>query len=257
MLAEDQSVIARTIDKRLIAGWAVASILLAVGAPFQTDAIPFLQRLYYWPTMVAIAIIYSAVLRSLLCREPLKDGLPTREVLVGVLFAVAYTPTIWLVTDPIFGLLDVRLEHLTRLFPEIMIVGIVTSVVRGYLRVFLDARVTVTVDDKPAYEHAPRLLDRIEGAAHAQVIRLTVNDHYVVVVLDDGRVERLLMRLRDAVSELHPVEGFYTHRSHWVNRAFITSVHREEGKDLLGMADGAKVPVSRTYRTALADAGLL
>ncbi|MCB1383384.1 MAG: LytTR family transcriptional regulator DNA-binding domain-containing protein [Notoacmeibacter sp.] len=99
----------------------------------------------------------------------------------------------------------------------------------------------------PAAAPRPALLDRLPGSKRGPLIRLEVQDHYVLVVTAKGR-EMLLMRLADAIRETEPVDGLQVHRSHWVARDGVADVIRETGKNgrtLLRTTDGAEIPVSR------------
>ncbi len=103
----------------------------------------------------------------------------------------------------------------------------------------------------------PRLYKRLSVSSELSVARLTVEDHYTVVFFDDGTSERILMRFADAVDEMDSVDGFLTHRSHWVVANAVQSAEKAGNKEFLVMDCGSKVPVSKTYRHAIVDAGLL
>ena len=65
------------------------------------------------------------------------------------------------------------------------------------------------------------------------------------------------LRFGDAIEEMDPVDGFCTHRSHWVARQAVSGAERERGKIFLRLENGDRVPVSRTYMPDLEEAGLL
>ena len=103
----------------------------------------------------------------------------------------------------------------------------------------------------------PRLYRRLSVATTGTVLRLSGKDHHVEVVTTDGR-ETLRLRLMDAIHEMEPVEGYCTHRSHWVTRAAITDVERAPpGKIFIVLVNGDRVPVSRKYRPDLEAAGII
>lgn len=102
----------------------------------------------------------------------------------------------------------------------------------------------------------PRLLNRLPATLRGSLLRLTVRDHYVDVHTDKG-MHSLLMRFRDATQEADGVEGFCTHRSHWVAQAAVTGVRRENGRIFLTLKDGTDIPVSRKYKKNVVDAGFL
>nr|WP_258571113.1 LytTR family DNA-binding domain-containing protein [Flavimaribacter sediminis] len=85
---------------------------------------------------------------------------------------------------------------------------------------------------------------------------LTVQDHYVEVVTDKGSY-LVLMRLGDAIAETAPVEGLRIHRSHWVALSAVGRIRREGDRLLVETVGGAVLPVSRSHRAALREAGLV
>ena len=62
---------------------------------------------------------------------------------------------------------------------------------------------------------------------------------------------------QDAVNEMEPVEGFCTHRSHWVTRAAVKRVERQGNRLYAALINGEMIPVSRKYRENLENAGLI
>jgi len=93
----------------------------------------------------------------------------------------------------------------------------------------------------------PPLLDRVPVDKRGALIRLEVQDHYVLVVTTRG-TELLLMRLADAIGEAGP--GRQVHRSHWVAEHpenFLVRGVGKNGRLAIRAADGADIPVSRSY----------
>jgi len=245
------------LKKKKLIAWVAASLLLAIGAPFSTDYMSAATRAFYWPLMIGIAFVLGGYLRYLFSRSEQNSRRPMRWAVIGVLFALIYTPLIWLVTDVILRLSDISLREMLSLYPDILAFSVTVAMVEGYFSSAAKPASEPEAEPKEQSYSQPRLFERLEDSDGLQVVRLTVNDHYVVVTLDNGRSERILMRLRDAVAELDSLEGFYTHRSHWVNRAFITSSYRKGGRDFVTVSDGEDIPVSRTYRPQLVEAGIL
>ena len=80
-------------------------------------------------------------------------------------------------------------------------------------------------------------------------------DHYLRVHTSLGE-ELILMRLADAMRELDGTDGLQTHRSWWVAKEGVADARREAGKLYLVLKSGKEAPVSRTYQSAVKDAGL-
>ncbi|MEM6666666.1 MAG: LytTR family DNA-binding domain-containing protein [Pseudomonadota bacterium] len=90
----------------------------------------------------------------------------------------------------------------------------------------------------------------------AELYAITSEDHYLRIYTSLGE-ELILMRLADAIRELSGADGQQVHRSWWVARAGVSDVVRENGKPVIVLPGGAKAPVSRTYQSAVKEAGLI
>jgi len=102
----------------------------------------------------------------------------------------------------------------------------------------------------------PAILDRVPLRQRSRLIALIVEDHYVDIVTDKGRT-LVLMRLADAIREAAPVPGLQVHRSHWVAFDAVVRAQRSEGKVMLELSNGMRLPVSRGFLPAAKDAGLV
>lgn len=89
----------------------------------------------------------------------------------------------------------------------------------------------------------------------AAILSLSAEDHYVRVVTDRGRV-LVLMPLSEAADALGPEAGMRIHRSHWVSRQVLETPGTSLSRATVRLADGTVLPVSRTGRRALVEAGL-
>ena len=101
----------------------------------------------------------------------------------------------------------------------------------------------------------PPIFERVPLPQRGKLLALLVEDHYVDIVTDKGKT-LVLMRLADAIRETAPIAGLQIHRSHWVARDAVVKVHRSEGKLILELSNGLKLPVSRGYLPAAKEAGL-
>jgi len=64
------------------------------------------------------------------------------------------------------------------------------------------------------------------------------------------------MRLADAMRETGAIPGLQIHRSHWVARDAVVRTHRADGKLLLELSNGMRLPVSRGFLPQVREAGL-
>lgn len=107
----------------------------------------------------------------------------------------------------------------------------------------------------PVVAPQPRLLDRLAPEQRGRLYWISVRDHYVDVGTSQG-VSSLLLRLSDAMVETAGEEGGQVHRSHWVAWGAVTSAERQRGKMVLILSDGARIPVSKTYRAEVEARGI-
>jgi LytTr DNA-binding domain len=93
-------------------------------------------------------------------------------------------------------------------------------------------------------------------AGFGTLIALKGEDHYVRA-LSETRDVLILIRLRDAITELGEAPGFQVHRSWWVAREGIASVKREGRGATITLANGTEITVARERVAVLKEAGLL
>lgn len=102
----------------------------------------------------------------------------------------------------------------------------------------------------------PRLYRRLPDGFPGPILRLNGQDHFVEVVAADASVS-IRMRLSDAIAEMEPMEGIVPHRSHWVLKEAVTGSLHNGARVELCLRNGDRVPVSRSARKSLEEAGLL
>ena len=106
----------------------------------------------------------------------------------------------------------------------------------------------------PAPGPAP-ILERVPLPQRGRLLALSVEDHYVDIITDRGKT-LVLMRLADAMRETGDMPGLQIHRSHWVARDAVARAHRSDGKLVLELTNGLRLPVSRGYLAQVREAGL-
>lgn len=106
---------------------------------------------------------------------------------------------------------------------------------------------------------APAPLDffrRVPPALGRDLLALEMEDHYLRIHTVLGS-DLILLRLRDALAELGPARGRQVHRSWWVAESAVASVERSNGRLRLVLRNGLRVPVSKSFREQVKDAGWL
>ena len=246
-LRETQSLLGRR--SAWVAMFAVG-VILGISGPFGTDdEMRLLPRLAYWLVVVVVTFSSGSLVSSL--AERALNGRPVsrwlRYVLVGTAIGVVVTIEVLILNWAAFGLPPNAHEYAVPLLANAIGISIVVSVALDMLET---SKPDVTLAQTPA------LLDRLPFDKRGALVALSVSDHYVEVRTTKGQ-ELLLMRLSDAMRETAPSIGLQVHRSHWIALDAVEAARRDGAKAVLTMADGQEIPVSRTYLSAVKEAGLL
>ena len=244
--------------------WVSTSLVAIISGPFGTDALmAWPVRSFYWFTIICVAVIIGVLVRAVTAALIGYEWPLRFDVIATLLTTAICAPLIWALrrtADSLSGVPTV--EFLVVALNTLVIVGLVFVVRRhlspsepgSYLEPEPDPRVRCY--SPPTYQN-PRLYRRLSGSTTGPILRLSGKDHHVEVVTPEAR-ETLRLRLSDAIDEMDPVEGYCTHRSHWVARTAIDTVDRSQpGKIFIVLINGDRVPVSRKYRPKLEAEGLL
>lgn len=102
----------------------------------------------------------------------------------------------------------------------------------------------------------PPLRRRLSPSFNGSILALQSEDHYVRVH-GHSVSELLLIRMRDAISEMDGVSGEQVHRSWWVARDGVASTEPAGRSWRLTLKNGLSVPVARDSVSRLKRTGLL
>lgn len=236
-----------------ICGVCVAiTLIVAVTGPFGTyDEGGLGQRLVYWSVANAAALLIAFGLKY-----AVRGLLTTRQFWVGELNIIVgttliFTPVLYLWTLYWFPQLQASPPDILMMGGNVLLICAVISTLR-YGLAFL-----VSLSGTPApIQPLPRLVDRVPDTLRGPVIRLEAEGHFVLIVTRQGQA-RVRLRLGDAVREMAPVAGHWVHRSHWVAADAITGALDDTARSSLFLSNGDQVPISRTYKSALQEAGVI
>lgn len=235
-----------------LALWAILALALTIGGPFGTyETVDIGTRLVYWMLVVPVSAIIGFQVTYLV--RVIWPSLPlvVLDLLASLGITIIFAPIAWLLTLAMLIMPGQEPLSLLRMAFYVFTVamGIVTArrLIPGIEQHNYLPR---THDSK-----RPRLLKRVPALIDAQVIRITSQGHFVEIVTDAG-TERIRMRLSDAVDEMDNVPGHLVHRRHWVAQDAIAASDTVAGKTQLRLRNGDTVPVSRTYRGSLEEAGI-
>jgi DNA-binding LytR/AlgR family response regulator len=230
----------------------MAGVVLALTGAFGTGEASLAYRLAYWLPLMLVGALWGHGCSVVLSRLIDLDDRPWLLVLVLTLvISGPLSVLVWLVTGLVFQGEILPLIAL----PELIVPVAVVTAVMSALGVFLGRAAPVQTHHAAAGAAAPRFPDRLPPRLRGAVIRaVQAEDHYLRIHTDRGS-DLILMRLSDALAELEGLEGAQTHRSWWVARDAVRDVSRGDGRAVLTLDDGLKVPVSRRHSRALRGAG--
>jgi hypothetical protein len=242
---------------------AILGILAAVvTGPFDTyQSLTPPMLILYWSGVILssiyIATLVQEVVRPLLLHRSSWQRIIAYSLGMGVVYAPLCYLWTWLIVPPLDGML----MGFHWFVIDVILISFVVFAVRLIMlkRMKLAAFEASESGTIPAHAEDPArppLYRRIDQRDPGPILRIEAKDHFVTVVTARDAYE-LRLRFADAVEQMQGVEGIITHRSHWVARDAVAGIQRENGRLFLRMKNCALVPVSRKYRAALEESGLV
>jgi DNA-binding LytR/AlgR family response regulator len=241
------------------------SIVMAVTGPFGSYfAAGLAIRLVYFTATGVLIWLQVLVFAALLANLDLTERWPiiSRMALAGLLASVPGTLQIillysWLIRPiPFAAYLEI--------FPQTAFLTVIIAVLFG---LFIEQRLHAAADTERARvasvpeadaqgTAAPDFFRRVPPALGRDLLALEMEDHYLRIHTALGS-DLILLRLRDALAELGPARGRQVHRSWWVAEGAIASAERDARRPVLVLRNGLRVPVSKSFRDQVKEAGWL
>ncbi len=243
---------------------SIVGLALGLIGPFGTFEMPGGLRIAYW--MIFLLTGYAIFRPLVVVGQWLSEALSLTPIIgIGLAQVVASVPMTLLVSVMFSGFKfpsALRWDNLGQLYFQVWLIGFLTT--SFFMLLFRGAQnmpraeVTTPMAQPSTPGNIPArsvFHDRLPVGFGA-LLALKGEDHYVRAI-SATRDELLLVRLRDAIGELGQEEGLHVHRSWWVNRAAIASVHRDGRTATLTLTNATQVPVAREKLPLLRAAGLL
>lgn len=252
--------------------YLIIALLFVIVGPFDTGDQPFLYRLIYWFSTLSIfgGLVMPIVTRLVRSADWFKLS-PLVPGALGVISLAAIPMTVIIFSlDPLiiglmrladsfslislakwedqiesetFSVAEVLLLYVQVLIIVIINTGLVSMVVMQRHRV---ATPEQGLSVRPGAAFFSRLPDHIG----TDLLYMQMEDHYLRAVTQAGEA-LILVRFRDAMNELEAFGGLQVHRSWWVVSSEIEKLSRTGRRSELVMSDGARVPVSSSFREAV------
>ncbi len=259
----------RTIPYQL--PWILGiAVVMAVTGPFGSyETMGLGKRLVYFTAIGVLAWAQVIGLITALRQIETVNRWPVvaRMTLAGIVAAVPTTAEIfiihgWLLRPiPWSALLPIFLQTA---FLSVVISTLIGLFVERRLHAEADserARVAASAAEVPALAPsgepaAPDFFRRVPPVLGRDLLALEMEDHYLRIHTALGN-DLILLRLRDALAELGSARGRQVHRSWWVAEGAIATVERDARRPVLILRNGLRVPVSKTFRDPVKQAGWL
>jgi hypothetical protein len=111
-------------------------------------------------------------------------------------------------------------------------------------------------EDGPKPLPIPDFVKQLAAGPNVEIHALQAEDHYLRVYTATSN-ELIRYRFSDAVGEVSHLPGLQVHRSFWVNKKAVANVRRNGRSYEIVLKGGLEVPVSRSFRYAVKESGLL
>ncbi|MDA9207474.1 LytTR family transcriptional regulator [Octadecabacter sp.] len=238
---------------RVVVAWAVIAVVTAIAGPFGTfDSQPFVWRLGYWSSVIAVSLPIAISIRVFWHEIINANPIWLEDQFVVLTMAIVFGPLLvsfnnWMVNHVEHPALDWRLTVASTYLISLAAVSL-GNIFRG--SVSSEKEVAVL-------QRRDRLMERIDVAEGARLAKVSSDNHHVRIVTDDGVEHRVLMRLRDAVAEIDVEDGICVHRSHWIALHHIDRMDIVDNKEVVRMLCGQIVPVGPKYRSQLVQVGVI
>ncbi|MFC4350968.1 LytTR family DNA-binding domain-containing protein [Fodinicurvata halophila] len=242
-----------------LAAPVVVGLLLGLLGPFGTyELLPLLPRLAYWLSVVSLNwLLCDLAIRYSATRVSAETRWGSLLVPLGGSFLVSLPATgVVHMANTLAGM--ERSASLLALYWKVLLLCAVISVAAyAWANRRRDDEQTVSpeAEGDAAGEGLSLFLERLPGPLPGRLVCLEMQDHYLAVHTTGGS-ELILCRMEDAARELQGL-GQRVHRSWWVAQDAVVGTEREGQRQFLQLRDGRSVPVGRTYRARLKQAGLL
>ncbi len=243
----------------LLAGTLFAVAVCVLAAPFDTGRLPLPSRVVFWLVLISWNSAKWWMWYAWVGPRAVGRRGALLLALAGTLLLNATLP---LEIDLMFRAIGqpVALRWLGLYLSALVIAGSISAfiaILRGGRPLAAPAPDAPPITP-PAPPPAASLLAQRAGLPDlADVRHVVAEDHYLRLVLADGRRPLVLFRMGDALPELAAHDGLQVHRSAWVAARHVMGARRDGRRWLLQLADGSEQAVSETHLPAVRAAGWL
>ncbi|THD85011.1 LytTR family transcriptional regulator [Aliigemmobacter aestuarii] len=235
--------------------------MFGLSGPFGSfQALDLWPRMAFWAGAALVAVLLGLIVDAFVTEIMGLRGFGRGAMMTSALVTALLTGPLLLVCEQMFGAHLSLMDYSAEFGVFVFCVTLSAAAVRLALKTgnaLPDAFTLAEAEPHSTSDpRSPRLLERLPEEVRAEVVSVSVRDHYVDVKTEAGKAS-LLMRFSDAIAELEGVDGDQVHRSHWVAWNHVTGAERVGNKLAVLMRCGRRIPVSRNHRDKLEERGLI
>jgi hypothetical protein len=237
----------------------VVSIFIGFLSPFGMSGLPLYKSIFYW--LVTCTIGYMIYMPTIYYGNQLLKNVVAiqwlRIIIAGLIASILMSLTLPLINGLFFNNLVNYTSQFWSLLPKTIVIGgflTFINLMQGHVKRQKEELITQQKLNEEYQQQSEQtknsgleqFLTLLPVNKRGDLYCLEMADHYVKVYTSEGH-HLLLMRFKDALTQLAEFDGLQTHRSWWVANSAITSVKKDGRKTSLIMKNNLEVPVSRTY----------
>ena len=247
---------------------AVISLFIGFLSPFGMTEVPWYKSFMFW---FSVCFIGYVIYRPLVGNGAQALTRFTKNIWLSVALCLTIASAIMAFVVPAVVMLYFSIElditeQYWNVFSKSLVIGGVISGISTFRseavkqKQMLEQAQQMNLDQDQQLSQlskrgADKFLNQLPVEKRGKLYCLEMSDHYVKVYTDKGN-HMLLMRFKDALAMLEPLDGLQTHRSWWVALDAVASVRKEARKVTLVLENDLEVPVSRTYQNQVKEAGI-
>ncbi|MEL7343312.1 MAG: LytTR family DNA-binding domain-containing protein [Pseudomonadota bacterium] len=235
-------------EKKILAFFGAVGILILLG-PFGTyEDLGFWERSVFWVIIVGgVGFFMHITMTVALATQVLERAPQVLRLFVGAIIGGFPGAAVVFFVNAVLRPPLMEADAMPTIWLQVSIIGFVIGVLE-----YIDWRAPNAAQAQPP-DVRTALHSRLKAADQAELISMSMHDHYVEVTTSAGK-EFVLMRFSDAIAEASPVPGTRIHRSHWVANKHIAKLEREGHRMIMTVSDNRKLAVSKSYIEAAKEA---
>ncbi|MBD3584900.1 LytTR family transcriptional regulator [Salinimonas sp. HHU 13199] len=250
------------------------TLLFTLMEPESSAALGFFERLMFWALQITTALL-GLMFASFLVSHIAHKRLPVSVSLFisGIVGAVLVAPVFASIDYWFPGLKDEPdgwLDMLEQQGPAFHVVSEFLEIAPGLITIWFLINIPLLLnvtyklptdsDDPPPPEQPPStakqvdvreklrndFYERLPEALSKDIVSISSELHYVNVKMTDGKA--LILGALNQIAEALDDDGVLIHRSHWVHKKHVVSVHISGSQAWCEMSNGERLPISRSKR---------